>query len=477
MTHDHSQDAYTGDTIVMPRRQRGQQPHGAPPNPPQRPRPRAQPRRRAWPIVRNVLLITLVLLLVGIVVFYLQVRSVAASIVVPDVRPNPPITSPLVAGENMLIIGVDERTDHPEEGVRSDTLILAHLDSGGGWANMLSIPRDTQIELDGIGITKINTAYYQGYLDPEGLYGAGVSSREGGMARAAQTVESFLHLNERGVRVDYTAQINFDGFAALIDALGGVTINVPAPIVDDEYPTPDFGTIRVEFQPGEQRMDGARALIYARTRHGSSDFDRAARQQQVIRAVVEEFRSRGAIGRVLAIPSVLRALQGTVTTTMPIDRPDVLLGIMSLAARVDPSEIGQFRLGPEAVDFTETVGGNLLWDEDGLRALVGQLLTRADERTENALIQVLNSTAVNGLGGRVTGELEDAGFRVTVAGNTSAPDGGPFERTTVYDLKNAPNTARRLAKALNAQVSSGPLPEGVASDADIVVILGKDSAQ
>src|SRR5690606_19666139 len=128
------------------------------------------------------------------------------------------------------------------------------------------IPRDTQIELDGIGITKINTAYYQGYLDPEGMYGAGVTQQQAGMARAAEKVEEFLGLRSQGTRVDYIAQVNFDGFASLVDALGGVTINVPQYILDEQYPTPDFGVMRVEFQPGPQRMDGATALIYARTR-------------------------------------------------------------------------------------------------------------------------------------------------------------------------------------------------------------------
>lgn len=476
VAQDNRSDAYTGDTIVVPRVRARRNGNGAPPPPP--PRPRARPRqRRVWPLVRNAMLVVLLLVLVVVVVLYLQVRDVASDIVVADVRTNPPLVSPLLGGTNVLIIGVDERKDNPQEGVRSDTLLLAHLDGVSGWANMLSIPRDTQVELADVGTTKINVAYGQGYAFAEELYGAGTTPQQGGMALSAQTVEQFLHLRDQGVRVDYTAQINFDGFAALIDALGGVDIDVPTAIVDDEYPTPDFQTIRVEFAPGVQHMDGARALIYARTRHGSSDFERTARQQQVVRAIVEAFRARGGIGRIAAVPSLLKSLQGAVTTTMPIDRPDVLLGMMLLAARVDPSEIGQLRLSPEVVPSQEVAGGNLLWDDEGVRTLVGQWLTRVDERSEDALVQVLNGTDVAGLGGRRTSELEDAGFRVTVAGNATAADGGPFEQTTVYDLKGKPNTARRIAQALGADTSAGPLPEGVASDADIVVILGKDNAR
>jgi LCP family protein required for cell wall assembly len=493
---DPRREAYTDETLVIRRpeqrseqraeqrpsqRPQPQRPAGPPPPPPSGPRPQSarpgrRPARRSyWPIVRNVILVLLLLGLIGTVVVYLQIRGVADDVVVRDVRSNPPVASTL-GSFNVLLVGVDERVGHAEEGVRSDILLLAHVDTAGAWANMLSIPRDTQIELDGIGITKINTAYYQGYLDPEGMYGPGVTQQQAGMARAAEKVEEFLSLRSQGTRVDYIAQVNFDGFASLVDALGGVTINVPQYILDEEYPTPDFGVMRVEFQPGPQRMDGATALIYARTRHGSSDFDRNARQQQVIRAIADEFRSRGMLGRIGAVPELLGALEGTVTTTMPFDRPDVLLGILMLAARLDPSEIGQLRLSPDVVSMTETFGGNLLWDEQEVRQLSARLLSKPQAEAENALIQVLNGTAVTGLGSRVTGELENAGYRVTIAGNASQADGSPFDTTVVYDLNNKPVTARQIAKGLGASVSNGQLPEGAESSADIVVVLGKDSA-
>ena len=470
MAEHNRREAYTGDTIVVPRTKR----RNAATEPPSR--PRRQARRRIWPRVRNTLIAITLLLLVALVVLYLQINSLSQAIVVADARGNPSLASPLFGGVNLLLIGVDERDNAPEEGVRSDTLILAHLDGGGRWANMLSIPRDTQVELRDIGITKINVAYGQGYANSETLYGAGTTPQQGGMALAAQTVDTFLDLNAHGARIDYTAQINFNGFAALIDTLGGITVDVPEAIVDDEYPTPDFGTIRIEFQSGVQRMNGERALIYARTRHSSSDFDRSTRQQQVIRAIATEFRSRGLVGRITATPAVLKSLQGTLTTTMPISRPDVLLGMLMLAGGVDPSNIGQYNLNPNSVGVTETGGGNLVWDTDGVRTQVNQLLARADEKTEDALVQVLNGTSKSGLGGSITGKLEDAGFRVTVAGNAQPPDGNQFPKTTVYNLRNKPNTASRIARTLNADVSTGPLPDGASSDADIVVLLGENAA-
>lgn len=483
---------YTGETIVMPKHERGgRTPSPSPPSPPPQPpeppgvsRPRRQPlrptaQRRIWPRIRLALLGLLVLLLLGTGLLYWQVHRVAQAIVVPEVRPNPPVASPLLGGANVLLIGVDERPDHPAEGVRSDTLILAHLDAAGRWASLLSIPRDTQVELPGVGITKINVAYGQGYARATELYGPDTSPQQGGMALAAQTVEDFLGLRQRGfasVRVDYVAQVNFDGFAGLIDALGGITIDVPRLIIDEEYPTPDFGVMRVEFQPGPQRMDGQTALIYARTRHADSDFGRAERQQQVLRAIMTELRAKGWLGRISALPGLLRSVEGQngqsppVLTTMPIDRPDVLLGMLLLAGGINPDEINQVRISPETVGLTE-VGSNLIWDAEGVRAQVDQFLTRPSEAAEQATVQVFNGTSISGLAGRITEDLDREGFQVLVANN--APP-GDYPRSIVYNYKNKPRTSRRIAELLNAEVSTSPPPEGLVSDADIVVLLGND---
>ncbi|MCU0490749.1 MAG: LCP family protein [Chloroflexaceae bacterium] len=477
---------YTGDTIVMPRPdRRGSRPPAPPDAPPPETPPsspgrgrRARPRRSIWKRIRLALLLVLGLLVLGFGLFYWQVSSLAEAIVVPDVRANPPLTTPLLGGFNLLLVGVDERADNPQEGVRSDTLMLLHLDALGGWGSMLSIPRDTQVDLLDVGTTKINVAYSQGYNRAEELYGVGVTPRQGGMSQAAQTVESFLGLNNRGwgARVNYVAQINFNGFAGIIDALGGVTIDVPQRIVDDEYPTEDFRTMRVEFEPGPQLMNGERALIYARTRHGDSDFGRAQRQQQVMRAIVEELRSRGWLGRLAALPGLLRSVQGQdggdppVVTTFPIARPDVLLALMFMAATFDPAEINQLRLTPEVVPVTE-IGSNLVWDQAGVRALVDEFYTRPSEASEAATVQVLNGTGRAGLAGQITGELEQAGFRILIASDAPSND---VQRTTVYDRNNKPRTSQRLADMLQAERVVGPPPEGVISDADIVVIVGSD---
>lgn len=423
-----------------------------------------------------VLLIALVALLMGMGLFYWHVRAIARTIVVAETRPNPPVASPLLGGMNVLIIGVDERPDHPDEGVRSDTLILAHIDAIGRYVSLLSIPRDTQVDLPDVGTTKINIAYSQGYARAAAAQDPHLTPQQGGMALTAQAVEDFLRLSERGLRVQYTAQINFDGFEGVIDALGGITIDVPRLIIDDAYPTPDFGFMRIEFQPGVQRMDGATALMYARTRHADSDFGRSERQQQVLHAIVAELRAKNIVQRMAVLPALRRVVEGQhghvppVLTTVPIARPDVLLGLMLLSTSLDPDQINQVHISPETVAVTE-IGSNLIWDADGVRQQVDRWLTRPSERTEQATVQVFNGTDVNGLAGRVSIELEQARFRILVPEN--APP-GDYPRTIVYDVNHKPRTSRRVARLLRAEIRRGPPPNGITSTADIVVVLGMD---
>jgi anionic cell wall polymer biosynthesis LytR-Cps2A-Psr (LCP) family protein len=89
-------------------------------------------------------------------------------------------------------------------------------------------------------------------------------------------------------------ELDFTGFVAVIDALGGLELEVPETIVDDHYPTPDYGVTTITIPAGRQHMDGATALIYARTRHADSDFRRSQRQQQLLRALVGRVLQPGA---------------------------------------------------------------------------------------------------------------------------------------------------------------------------------------
>jgi LCP family protein required for cell wall assembly len=203
------------------------------------------------------------------------------------------------APTNILILGIDRR---PGEGnaVRTDTILLLHADPASRRLVLLSIPRDLWITIPGRGEGRINAAHVFGELESPGS----------GPLRAAEAVSYNF-----GVPVDHTLRLDFDAFREVIDAAGGIEIDVPTPLIDDAYPTEDYGTMRIEIPAGPQHMDGETALQYARSRHSSSDFDRAARQQQVFVALIKKLlRPSGW----LLVPRVYETFQNAVETDLSV---------------------------------------------------------------------------------------------------------------------------------------------------------------
>ena len=465
-------EPYTGDTLPMPA------PRSTPPpvrgqarpvrrgGPRQRPIPgQATDWRRLFIRVGVSLVVLLLLACVGLVVLQQQI---ARAVAMEDVRPDRPIARPLILPANILLAGVDSRPDHPAEGVRSDSLLLLPLDPRGGWANLLSIPRDSLVTIPGYGETKINAAFAYGHDTAEETYGPGTEPLAGASALAADTVEGFLGLREMGGRVNYVATIDFDGFAAMIDALGGIEVDVPRHIVDDEYPTPDFGTMRIEFPPGRQRLDGTRALQYVRTRHADSDFGRAQRQQQVLSAMSAELRAKALPLRVLVALRLLRASGSAIRTTLPVGRPDALLmGLLML--RIEPGEIGQFRIDPDSATLLAELGSDLLWEPASVQRVVRQAFSRPAKPHEEARVQIVNGAGIAGLAAHVTSILDEHGFTTTTPGT-----GEPAARSILLDFTGKPQTRRRLQTELNGI----PIEEGEPAEAppgiDLMVLLGDD---
>lgn len=219
---------------------------------------------------------------------------------------------------NILVLGVDAR---PGESyvTRSDTIMLATVDSRQPYIGILSVPRDLYVSVPGRGSMRINAAHVYG--ESEG--------RWRGAELMAQTVA-----NNFEVPVHRTLRMNFRGFVAIVDAAGGVDIDVPGPLYDPAYPTEDYGTMTIYFDAGLQHMNGERALQYARTRHTSNDFMRAARQQQVMVALMRQLVNPANWWR---IPDVYAAVMTNVESDMTV------FDIALLAPAI-------LRVGPDGVD-------------------------------------------------------------------------------------------------------------------------------
>ena len=220
---------------------------------------------------------------------------------------------------NVLILGLDRR---PGQGyvVRSDTMMLVTAYPPGPRLGLLSIPRDLYVEIPGYATNRINTAHFWGESEAEG----------NGPSLAKQTVEQTF-----GVPVQRFVRVDFGGFRAVVDAVGGLDIQVDEAVVDNAYPTEDFGVTTIEIPAGLQHLDGEEALQYARSRHGSSDFDRARRQQQILIALARRVLAPSAWPR---LPAVYRAVAGNVDTDLRIWE------WLSVAATL-------LRVGPEGIEY------------------------------------------------------------------------------------------------------------------------------
>ncbi|MGE3907985.1 MAG: LCP family protein [Chloroflexota bacterium] len=185
-----------------------------------------------------------------------------------------------------VALGVDQR--NAQEIPRTDTIMIGQVDLRRPSVNLVSIPRDLLIEIPGYGKDRINAAY---------VYGEMYKEPGGGIGLLQRTIEKNF-----GVTIDHFGMVDFQCFRTAVDAVGGVTVDVPRAIVDPKYPTEDYGTKVVRFEPGVQKMDGERALEYARTRSADNDFHRMQRQQLIVSAMREQLLQ---LRTLPAIPSLI----------------------------------------------------------------------------------------------------------------------------------------------------------------------------
>ncbi|MCR5758334.1 MAG: LCP family protein [Selenomonas sp.] len=189
----------------------------------------------------------------------------------------------------IMIMGVDARDDDVG---RSDTLMIASIDPKAQQASLLSVPRDTRVKIKGHGFDKINAAY---------AYGKEKLSQD--------TVEDFL-----GVNIDHHIIINTKSFKNIIDAIGGIDINVPKRM-HYEDPWDDDGGLIIDFQPGMQHMDGAKAVTYVRYRDEEGDLGRIRRQQDFVRACTEKLVSPAIIPK---LPAVIAEVMDSIETDLSV---------------------------------------------------------------------------------------------------------------------------------------------------------------
>ncbi|MBN2555890.1 MAG: LCP family protein [Anaerolineales bacterium] len=213
---------------------------------------------------------------------------------------------------NIVILGSDQRPD--DYGHRTDVMMIVSLDPNTNDVTMLSIPRDLYVYIPGWRVDRINTADAYGGSD---------------MVR-----DTLLY--NFGIEIDHWVELNFYGFTAAIDTLGGINVQSTANLYDE------CGGIWWSYGPGTYYMDGFQALCYVRMRKNSSDFDRLRREQEVVQAIFNRFASLDGLSRV---PELYNQFQNYVQTDMTLED---FLPLIPMAATVatDTSHIHHYSVDP-----------------------------------------------------------------------------------------------------------------------------------
>ena len=202
----------------------------------------------------------------------------------------------------IMIMGVDERSDDVG---RSDTLMVATIDPQKNEASLLSIPRDTRVAIPKNGYDKINAAYAYG-----------------GEKLTQRTVEDFL-----GIRMDHYVIINTHAFQKIIDAIGGIDIDVEKRMYYED-PWDDDGGLVIDLRPGRQHMDGKTAVTYVRYRDEEGDIGRVKRQQKFMRACVDAVTTPTILPR---LPSIIASVIDSVKTDLSVRQMLEFIGTLKQA--------------------------------------------------------------------------------------------------------------------------------------------------
>lgn len=373
----------------------------------------------------------------------------------------------------ILLLGIDRRAGDTETAFRTDSIMIVSVDPVAKTGVMLSVPRDLWVEIPDYGADTINTANFKGdAFDYPG----------GGAALAVKTVE-----NNIGVDVDYYVRLDFTAFEKLVDAIGGIEIDNPADIADLEYPDGSYGFEPFYLSAGRHQLNGHDALRYARTRHQSSDVDRARRQQQVVLAIRDKVTSLNMLPTLIGqAPGIYQTLNESIQTDLGLDE---IISLALLANDIPRASIQsavidyQYLLEYQFITVEGTPRQVLVPIKDKLRELVQGLFTapavlaspiQASAEAmvaEAARVQVLNGSGVPGLAGTTTEWLRAKNVNVLEPGNADRTD---YASTVIIDYTNKPNTSLWLAKLFGvSNVVAGNNPNSLV---DVEVIVGQDWA-
>jgi len=394
---------------------------------------------------------------------------------------------------NILLIGSDGgRPGKAGSSLLTDTMIVVSVDPTTGRVAFISLPRDTagvplprnwaaSGAFGGKYNNKINTLYTiaRGRSD---LF-PGNDKQRGYTALMGALGQLY------GLDIDYYVSVNLNSFRQVVNTLGGVVVDVQLPVYDDGYPADDGrGKLKLYLPPGMARMNGQQALAYARSRHGSSDFDRSARQQRVITSV----RDQTDIDSVLqpgVLSDLIKQVRRDIKTNIP---PKLVPSMLSLAQKVDLDRRENLVLSSgRYVEVCYPCGPQGLWmlkaKPAAIKGAVQNVFSSSKKQArtinkiqeEGAVVHVFNGQGgTNGKAINIAANLAKKGVDAVVPPINGGKAETKDQRATLITVYNGaedvmPETITRIKRALDDEGREIAYEDDPDQTADVVVTVGK----
>jgi polyisoprenyl-teichoic acid--peptidoglycan teichoic acid transferase len=248
-----------------------------------------------------------------------------------DAQETEPAKLKKTEGFNILLLGIDRREN---EASRTDSIILIHIDPKKKKAALVTLPRDTRINVPGIGMTKINHVHV---LE---------ESRNGNEAATKSVIQAVSNFFQ--VPIHYFAKTDFNGFMNIVDTIGGIEMTIPKPVLVDG----------IQLQAGKQTLNGKAALALSRERFNlpNGDFDRQVDQVMIVKAAAEQLLSPG---NILKLPELIDEVRHAVTDTNLSNADIISLGW--LMKGVQGKDLEHIQIPGKSLMAADPLVGKELW--------------------------------------------------------------------------------------------------------------------
>ncbi len=347
--------------------------------------------------------------------------------------PSPEPTTP--SSQKILVLGIDPREDDPG---RSDTMLLATILTETKQASLLSIPRDTRVDMEGRGFDKINHAYAYG-----------------GPEYTQKTLEALL-----ATKIDHYIMVDIQAFQRMIDALGGVNMEIEKRMYYED-PWDDNGGLVIDLYPGLQHLDGEQATGYVRYRDNEGDIGRIGRQQKFLKALLTQAVSPEILPH---LPQILKEMQSLLKTDLSLSDmlhltamlpdirehgvntamlpgqpawwndtsywlPDIKSARATLAGQAGSAMTSAMNQEADAIasNYKASLPDDLI-DTEGTLIAATDLEKAKSLVPANITVTVLNSSGISGAGAEVAEILRQKGFKIASVGNGNT---NSREQTTI----------------------------------------------